>query len=328
MSVHDLKTLPFPVELLEEVGSLLKESKRIVILSHRNPDGDTIGANLGLKNALKQWGKEAISACVDPPPDYSLMLKGAYEFVNDFDLNAVDLIISVDCGAHYMTRFHETKPDLLNKKIPFINIDHHASNDHFGTHNLVHSTAAAATFTVYHLLKYLNFKITPDIASALLLGLYYDTGSFMHSNTTPEVLEMAGDLLSYGADFKKTVKAMFRTNPVGQLKLWGRVLSRARLNSKNAIVSGVTAQDFKECETTSEDLTGVIDLLNSVPEGKFSILLSEDGKGNVKGSLRTQNDHIDLSRLAGLFGGGGHKKASGFSVPGRLKPEINWKIVS
>lgn len=327
MPIHDVKTLPFPIELLEEVAELLKKSERIVILSHRQPDGDTVGANLALKHALQQWDKTVLSACIDPPPEYTLILPGAYDYVNDFEMEGVDLLIAVDCGAHYMTRFHEKKPEILSKKIPFINIDHHPSNDQFGTHNLVHETAAAAVFIVYHLLRYLDLRLTRDIATCLLLGLYFDTGSFMHSNTTPEVLAMAQDLLNQGADFKKIVKAMFHSNPVSQLKLWGRVLRRARLNERGAVVSAVTHQDIRECGGNLEELSGVIDFLNSVPESKFSLLLSEDGFGNIKGSLRTQHEDVDLSRLAALFGGGGHKKASGFSMPGHLRPEITWKIL-
>lgn len=328
MTVVHEKKLPFPAPLLDEVGQLLRESQKIVILSHRQPDGDTIGANLALKHALKQWGKETVSACVDPPPDYAMDLPGVYHYVNDFETAEADLLIAVDCGAHYMTRFHETKPEILSKQIPFINIDHHPSNDHFGTHNLVHETAAAACFTVYHLLNYLGLTITRDIATCLLHGLYFDTGSFMHSNTTAEVLEMAKDLMNKGADYKTTVKKMFHTNTVAQLKLWGKILSRARLNEQGAIVSGVTHRDMEECNATLEDLSGVIDFLNAVPESKFSLLLAEDGKGNIKGSLRTQSDEVDLSRLAGLFGGGGHKKASGFTLPGHLVPEITWKITA
>jgi len=326
-NVIDEKRLPFTPELLNEVGELLKNANNILILSHRGPDGDTIGSNLALRHALEeQWGKKVTSACVDPPPDYARVLKGAYHYVNDFNLTDYDLRISVDCGAHYMFRFHETKPEILTHDVPFINIDHHPSNDNFGTHNLVHDTAAAAVFTVYHLLKYLHFKITPDIASALLLGLYFDTGSFMHSNTTSEVLEMGGELISYGADRRTIVKALLHTNPVAQLRLWGRVLKRARLSQKHAVISAITEQDFIECDATPEDLSGVIDFLNAVPESKFAILLAEDQKGNIKGSMRTQRDDIDLTKLAGIFGGGGHKKASGFTLPGKLEQEITWKI--
>src|SRR3990167_172229 len=182
-TLYDTKRLPFPIVLLDEVLELMRRTKNIVIISHRSPDGDAIGANLALKHALKQWGKSATSACVDFLPDYGFILPGSLEYVNDFDLNTTDLVISVDCGSHKLVKFHETKPDIFSGKIPFINIDHHPSNDYFGTHNLVHDTAAAASFTVYHLLKYGKFDITPEIASCLMLGIYYDTGSLMHSNT-------------------------------------------------------------------------------------------------------------------------------------------------
>src|SRR3989338_7112746 len=243
-NVIDEKRLPFTTELLNEVGELLKNATNILILSHRGPDGDTVGANLALRHALKeQWGKNVTSACVDPPPEYARVLKGAYHYVNDFNLADYDLRIAVDCGAHYMFKFHETKPDILKHDVPFINIDHHPSNDHFGTHNLVHDTAAAAVFTVYHLLNYLKLKITPDMAGALPLGPYSYTGSLIPSNTTPEVLEMGGELIALGADRRTIVKAMLHTNPVAQLRLWGRVLQRARLSQKHAVVSAITERD-------------------------------------------------------------------------------------
>ncbi len=326
MSVYHPTKLPFEITLLDEVGALMRGAKKVIIICHKGPDGDAIGSSLAIKHALKQWDIEAVSACIDPPPEYALILPGSYEFVNDFDLTQFDLAIAVDCGDKCLMKFDETKPELLDGKIPLINIDHHPSNDNFGTHNLVHDTAAAASFTIYHLLKYLNFQITHDIANCLMMGLYYDTGSFMHSNTTRDVLEVASDLMNCGARIQSMVKTMFRTTPVSRLKLWGRVMDRARLTPKKAVISAVTEQDFVECDAHPNDTGGVIDYLNAVPEAKFSILLSENQRGTIKGSLRTQHDDVDLSKIASLFGGGGHKKAAGFTVPGRLEPEIHWKI--
>lgn len=318
--------LPFPEKILSEVKTLLEQSNRVVIISHKGPDGDTIGANLALREILNAMGKSVTSACIDPPPEYARILKGVFSFVNDFNLNDFDLAIAVDCGAHYLMHFHETKPELLQGKTPLINIDHHASNDFFGTHNLVNKDAAAASCIIYHLLRHWGYQITPDIANALIMGLYFDTGSFMHSNTTPLVLQTAADLMNKGARIKPLVKSMFQTIPLSQLKLWGRVMQRARLNNRNAVVSAVTNKDFKECEAEPGDLSGVIDYLNSVPGSKFSILLSENPPGKIKGSLRTQNEDVDLSKIAGLFGGGGHRKAAGFTLAGKIEPEITWRI--
>jgi bifunctional oligoribonuclease and PAP phosphatase NrnA len=325
MSTYPPK-LPFPEPLLQEVHDLLKNSRNVLIISHKGPDGDTIGANLALRHTLTSLGKSVTSACVDPPPEYAHVLKGVYSFVNNFELSDFDLVIVVDCGAHYLMEFHKEKPELLKGKIPLINIDHHPSNDFFGTHNIVNDKAAAASCITYHLLRHWGYPITHDIANCLMMGLYYDTGSFMHSNTTPLVMQTAADLMSYGARIKPLVKGMFKSTPASQLKLWGRVMQRARLTTRNAVVSAVTNQDFKECDAQPGDLSGVIDYLNSVPGSRFSILLSENHSGKIKGSLRTQNEDVDLSKIAGLFGGGGHKKAAGFSLPGKLEPEITWKI--
>ncbi len=298
---------------------LLQDAKRIVILSHKSPDGDTVGANLALRYALtKQWGKEVISACVDPIAASSLILEDASLYVNDFDIAWPDVIVCVDAGAHYMTNFHKVKPTLFSGKPPVINIDHHPSNDNYGTINIVDANAAAACQIVYHFIKYCGFQITPAIATALLHGMYFDTGSFMHSNVNEEVLGVASQLMWKGADFKSIARAQFHTMPVQQLKLYGTILERAHVNEKGIAVSALTQEDFDTTGAEPDDTTGVIDYLNSIPEGKFCCLVYEDRKGMLKGSLRTRRDDINLSELAGVFGGGGHKKASGFSFPASI----------
>ncbi len=318
-----------PEDQFKLAKDILQTAKRIVIISHKNPDGDTVGANLALKLALQgQWGKYVTSACIDKVSESMDFLQGYDEYVQDFDLSEYDLAMAVDAGARYMLKFGESKPDLFDKtKMQLVNIDHHASNDYYGSINLVDEHAAATVQIVYHFLRYCNLTITKEIASCILHGLYFDTGSFMHSNTTAEVYSIAADLIKKGADFRKIVKRQFHTIPVHQMRLWGRVLSRARITEQQAVVSAVKENDFRECDTSPEDLTGVIDLLNAVPETKFSMILSEDMKGNVKGSFRTQDEQVDLSQLAAVFGGGGHKKAAGFTVPGRIKEKVVWEIV-
>ena len=120
---------------------------------------------------------------------------------------------------------------------------------------------------------------------------------------------------------------MFKSTPVHTLKLWGRVLSNIKINKEGVTMSVATEKDLKDCDASSEDLSGVIDLVNSVPNSKFAVLLNEDNTGHVKGSFRTQQDDINLSDVASMFGGGGHRKAAGFSLPGKLKKEVTWKIV-
>ncbi|MEK7524177.1 MAG: DHH family phosphoesterase [Patescibacteria group bacterium] len=298
---------------------LLQKAQKIIIISHRGPDGDTVGANLALRHALKyQWNKEVISACVDAPPASADFLPEFKEYVQDFDQYWADLIVTVDCGAKSMVKFHEKKPELFSGTPPVINIDHHASNDFFGAINIVDPDSAAACQIVYGFMKFCGLTINRHIATCLLHGLYYDTGSFMHSNTSPEVLETASQLVWKGADFKTIARRQFHTMPVPQLKIYGKILEGAHVNSKKMTVSVVKKADFEAAEAKPDDTTGAIDYLNSIPEGEFCCLLYEDRAGTLKGSFRTRTEHMDLSRLAGIFGGGGHKKAAGFSLPGHL----------
>ncbi len=310
-----------------QIKQLLEKATSIAIISHKGPDGDTIGASLALNQALTALGKNVVSFAKDPIPLSTVFLPGAEQVQTDLNPADFDLFIAVDCGAAYMMKYELDHPELLDhNKTTLINIDHHPSNEHFGSVNIVNPEATATVTIIFFLLEYLGTKITPDIATCLLNGLYSDTGSFKHSNTGPIAFKIASNLVAKGADFKRIVRHQFHYNRINQLRLWGRVLSRARFNEKGATVSAVTEQDFEDLDAKPEDLTGVIDYLNAVPESKFCILLAEDQCGNIKGSFRTQDDMIDLSKIAGLFGGGGHKKAAGFTIPGKLEQEVVWKI--
>lgn len=306
--------------MLTDAGRAQGRPGKIIIISHRGPDGDTVGANLALRRALKtQWNYEVVSACIDSPPANCDFLPEVDEFVRDFDQSWADLIIVVDAGARYMTKFHEIKLDLFSGLPPVLNIDHHASNDMYGKVNLVESGAASTTQIIYHLLKFCGFKIDRGIATCLLNGLYYDTGSFMHSNTNSAVLEVAADLMWKGADTRTIAKKQFHTMPVSQLKVYGKILERAHVNSKKITVSAVTQRDLDEAGAEPDDTTGAIDYLNSIPDGNLCCLIHEDRRGAIKGSFRTRTDDVNLSELASLFGGGGHEKAAGFSFPGHLR---------
>jgi phosphoesterase RecJ-like protein len=312
-------------ELLNQAFELIKKSKKIGIVSHRSPDADTIGANVALKMAIEPWGAKATSLCIDPVPENCQFLPQTQSFKQDFNYDDFDLYIFVDCGASYMSKYQETKPELLSKKTPIINIDHHNSNDNFGNLNLVMPKAASTTYMLW--LFFVNQKIiiTPHIATALMAGLYFDTGSFQHDNVTAEVLKCASDLTQKKANIELITYNLLKQTSLNKLKLWGRVLSRAKLNEKQIASSVITNEDIKETGANSKDSEGLIDYLTTIKGNKFAILLKEDEQGGIKGSLRTQTD-IDVSAIASIFGGGGHKKASGFRVEGKLKSEMNWFI--
>src|SRR3989338_3947514 len=133
--------------------------------------------------------------------------------------------------------------------------------------------------------------------------------------------------MAKGANLKRIAKELFHTTPVNRLRLWGRILEKMHVNDEGVTISAVEKSDYEACQATSHDTGGAIDYLNAVPGAKYCVLLSEDEKGLVKGSLRTQRNDVNLSDVASKWGGGGHPKASGFGVPGELKPVMTWKIM-
>lgn len=298
----------------------LLEARQIVIISHRSPDGDAVGSNLALRLAMETLGKKVASASVDPVPRDSIFLEKADTFVTEFDAKDFDLIVSVDCGDLKLVKFEDI--------IPNINFDHHESNNLYGKiANPVEKTASSTSEVIYKFLHFCDLPITIDIANALLHGIYFDTGGMMHSNATSEVFQIAGDLMARGADVQKISKELFHTTAVNKLRLMGRILERIYVNEEGVTVSAVGKHDYLATETTSKDTGGAIDYLNAVPGSKYCVLLSEDEKGVVRGSLRTQREDVNLSEIAARWGGGGHPKASGFGMEGALKPVMSWKVI-
>jgi len=181
---------------------------------------------------------------------------------------------------------------------------------------------------VYQILKTLNYKIAPSTANALMTGIYTDTGGFMHQNTTPLTYQYAAELIKLGASPQHVAQNVFHKYDFRTLKLWGKVLQNLHVTADGAAIVGVEEKDYEALGCTRQDLAGVIDFINAMPEARYSVMLSEDGKGNVKASLRTRKDDVDVKALAEQYGGGGHVKASGFTIPGgRLEKEVKWKIV-
>lgn len=315
-------------KLYQEAKNLVDKAERILIISHRKPDADTLGAALSLKIFLSGKGKQITLACIDKPSRDFKFLPYLDQYVKEFDLNVYDLMIIVDAGASYMTDFHLKYPEFFKSKVPILNIDHHASNDNFGKINIVDPGAASTTVILYRMFCEWKVEINVQIATCLLAGIYGDTGSFMHSNTDKEVFKIASVLMKKGANISEVSKTLFNTKPVSTLKLWGRVLEKANITEDNIVISVIRDLDYKAMGSNPEQLSGVIDYLNMVPETKFAVLLHEDRKGHVKGSFRTRQNNIDLSRVAAVFGGGGHPKASGFEIPGKLNEEVRYTIVS
>jgi len=313
---------------LDTFRDFLKEKPKLLILSHANPDGDTTGSSMGLYLGLKQLGLDVSLACIDEIPRNFHFMTPWKEYRQDFNSDDYDAIIFMDCGDKRMTKFQEAKPEILSNKTFKINFDHHPTNDNFGEINFVNTEACSTCAITFEVLKKLDIKITPEMATALLFGLYTDTGGFIHQNTKPFTYTAASELVKAGGNISKISRNFFYNHDLKKFKLWGKVLKNLHVTEDGAAIIGVFREDYQSMGATRQDLGGIIDIISSMENVKYSVMLSEDEKNNVKASLRTRRDDIDVKALAEKYGGGGHVKAAGFTVPkGHLKKVVKWKII-
>lgn len=282
---------------------------------------------LGFGQLLEQTfpDKRVSYHCVDSAPESLLFLPGVLRLQGSPQVQPGDAVVFLDCADEKQTGLHATHPQLFDG-VPILNIDHHPTNPRFGTVNLVIPEASSTCEIVCGIADALEWHLRPETATCLLTGVYTDTGGLLHSNTSPQVYRTVSKLLRAGARQQLIVSAVFRTAKLSTLKLWGRVLEKINVTEEGGAISAVTDGDFRATGAEYSELAGAIDYVNAVPGMRFSMVLSErDGK--VKGSLRTLRDDVDVAAMAGKFSGGGHKKAAGFAVEGKLKPEVRWKVV-
>lgn len=311
---------------LQKIDALIKNNKRFLIIPHKSPDGDTIGAALAMYQVLLNMGKLPDIICRDPYPEEFAFLPNIEVFRSGEPKFDYDAYLILDAGATHLTGFRESHPELFDKSMEVINIDHHPSNDLYGRYNIVKDDAASTTMVLYEMFQELGYDIDRFTATCLLTGIYTDTGSFMHSNTRSDVLRVAGRLLAKGANLRSLAKEVFNTTKISTMRLWGRVLKSISQTEEGITMSVVKQKDFIDTGADYSEMTGVVDYINSVPGSEYSVILTErDGK--VKGSLRTLQDEVNVADIAAAFGGGGHTKAAGFTLPGRLKQEVRWKVV-
>lgn len=303
---------------MKEILSVLQQAKRIVVVSHQRPDGDTGGAAL----ALTHWLDNATAFCVDKFPDSLRFLPGALDVSNNPEtLKSADVIIICDAGdiAHAnIEQFLDT-----GKKPVIINIDHHASNTQFGDYNLVDTQASSTTQVVYNLMKEGGVEMTKDIALCLLTGLFTDTGGFSNGATTAESLEIASELMQHGASIPAIYRETIGNKSLEVMKLWGTILKRLETSPERIAYTYVTLQDLNDCNLDHQAMEGLANYLSQIKNAEAVFVFTELEPQNIKVSMRTIHEHIDVSKLATKYGGGGHKKAAGFSFTADINNAFN-----
>ncbi|OQA51801.1 MAG: Bifunctional oligoribonuclease and PAP phosphatase NrnA [candidate division WS2 bacterium ADurb.Bin280] len=303
----------------KKISDLISKSGKILILLHQYPDGDTIASSLALREFLVQKDKSVLLAVKGDIPEVFQFLPGVDEIVGDFLLGDFDLIFAIDCGDAKRTGFPDRLSSVCKIK-PLINIDHHCKNDlhKIARINLIDERSAAAAEIVWDMLNFLKAKITPRIATYILSAIYFDTGGFQHSNLTEKTLQVASSCLSHGGRIALVSSSINNAKSTCALRLWGVALSRIKIGRNKIAISYLTNSDIENSGAKAEDASGIVNLMNNIPSAKVAILFVEGDDGTIKASLRTESSSVDVAKLARLFGGGGHKKASGFSLDGEM----------
>ena len=318
------------LEIWQKINNQITQAKNVLVLNPKDSDGDSIGSSLALSHYIKSLGKGCVVFAGQPPLQQFEYLPGFHEIISGLDkinISDFDLVITVDFADLKMLDFPDTLlAELTNKTI--INIDHHPTNHLFGTINVVKPMAAATTELLFHFFEDLKIVYDKSIATCLLTGIVHDTGSFAHLNTTRSVIEISARLLVKGARLK-TITTASLNKSLPTLKLWGVALSRLTHHPGYGLSTTVlTQKDISEYDSNGEATEGIANFLNNLVGAKAIMVLKEGADGKIKGSLRSTTSGVDVSKLAGLLGGGGHKKAAGFTITGRIKQAgKSWQIV-
>lgn len=303
-------------KILEEV----KNNSLIAISGHVRPDGDCIGACMGMYLYLKKALPEAeIDVYLESPAPVFSCISGIDEIRTDCSADLVyDVCIALDTES---SRLGEAEKYFKTAK-KTINIDHHISNaSGSGQVNYCKPGASSASELVYELLD--ESLIDAEIAKAIYMGIVHDTGVFQYSNTTPHTMEIGAKLLSYGFDHSKLIDETFFEKTYRQIQVMGRALleSIVFMNGR-CIVSGIDARMMKFYGVTSRDLEGIVSQLRSVKGVECAIFLYETGTLEYKVSLRS-NGAVNVAEVAGFFGGGGHVRAAGCTMRGTFHDCVN-----
>jgi len=299
---------------MNEITAALHSARRIALVSHRDPDPDTIGSALALGLGLESLGKQVSWHCADPVPEQQRFLHGSDRFTQEPPPEDVDLVVTVDFGSVDRAKF------ALPSRPKLVNIDHHASNDHFGAANLVDVTAAASAELVSRVIDALGIKWTPAMATAALVGIMTDTGSFQFPSTDARSLERAARLRESGADLQAITYNIFRNKRFEALKLWGFAFARLiREQGGQLVWTEIRAGDIERAEARDEDISGLVEQIARSSGMRVALLFNEQ-RGSVKISCRTSQwePSVDASALMARFGGGGHVRAAGALIQGDL----------
>lgn len=300
---------------LAQAIDAIEGAEQVALACHVSPDGDALGSMLALHHALRTAGRDSIASFSEPfvvaphyreLPGLELLTKPA-----DFP-GEPEVMVTFDCGS--LARLGDLT-DPAKRAGSLIVLDHHASNDRYGSINVVEPAAAATAVLVYRMIERAPFlSLDHDVAVNLYAGIVCDTGRFQYDSTTEEVFDIARDLVRYDVPLATLNRSLFEEHRFDYLKMAGAVLARSELVPDRRFVwVAVTQADLDHYGVTVEETEGLIDLVRRTREAEVFCVLKEERDGSLKISLRSLGE-VDVCSIAQAHGGGGHRFAAGFTT--------------
>jgi phosphoesterase RecJ-like protein len=309
---------------MDQIIEHIKNGQHILIVSHAEPDGDSVGSLVALGLALTKLDKKITMHNSSAIPAVYRFLPGAGRIVRQIkSAGAYDLALVLDCGD--LVRIGESSAEVA--KIPIlINIDHHVSNTGFGHIQLVDTTACATAEIVYRLINALEIPLDKAIATSIYTGILTDTGSFRFSNTNQAAFAISTAMTDAGVEPHNVAQRVFGTYSLGRIKLLNMALNSIEISDNGKLsMMTVTRSMLNTTGTNTEDLDGMINYARRIEDVKVAALIHEikNGAGKFTNmnryhvSLRSDSS-VDVAKIAGKFGGGGHTSAAGFQIESTL----------
>ena len=298
---------------LGRAATLVNGARQVALACHVNPDGDALGSMLGLFHVLRAAGRDVLASFPAPfvvAPHYR-ELPGLELLTKPEDFPAEpDVMVTFDCGS--LDRLGSLQGPAKRAR-ELVVIDHHVSNDRYGTVNVIEPDAAASGWVVHRLVDALGLPLDRDAAVCLYAAIVCDTGRFQYDTTTPEVFDMARRLTEFDVPVARLSRTLFEEHRFAYLRLLGEALANAELVREQRFVWTAVTQDMlQRHDVTIEEVEGLIDILRRTSEAEVTCVLKEEVDGSIRVSLRSLGA-VDVRKIAEAHGGGGHRYAAGFT---------------
>jgi len=315
--------------LHNKIYAKIKSAEKILLTTHEKPDIDAVGSVCAFIEILENLGKPYFAYCYDAPPRQFNFIPHIEKIKSDknlYNFNEFDLIIIFDAGGMKRTRLDE---EIINKnKNQFvIEIDHHPKIEEFSDLELRIASASSTTEIIYDFFKLNNIKINKNTANCILAGILADSGNFIFPATSDKTIDISSQMLVRGANLPAIMKNTLHNKSLSALKIWGKAMARIKINKNyNFAYTVLTWEDA--AGVNEEDLEGISNFLGNLHGVKGVLLLREQPGGTIRGSLRSSHPSANMTLLAQVLGGGGHAKASGFTIAGKLeKTTKGWRVI-